>query len=458
MGNNNSAQDDKTDKPKPNPKATTNVNANARANAAYGRTGIDPMLQWEIDRLNNKINGYESFNSDGLNMPYMTGDAFNAARSRLPNEARNPYYDLKHEYPHPGCPLGRNQQSSYSRNWNADSMFEPQGPKGTSNGSEQCSYKIGTSDNLRYVELIVCKDDQQKFVEKYKVHNKKPNHQCGPNCPICILLSSEHNSPTSERASDIPAYYGMLGGAANPTYSTTSDDFGSNYTHSDLFSTTSDNESLDMAEMRRNLLPTDVSQYGGADAGTDDEAMETDLEDRELDEIDQAQMKNRGWVPDNRDSYASDDTETTDDSDASNDLEINTDDSEDVGDIDVETDTETETGGVGTSEQRRVVGSRFKIFQSLTPSDAYDAYGRDDDDIYDSDDDTIDSYEDATSDGYGSVTEQVNAAMERVKYTRASKNAYKSGPFDSEDRAILGLHTDSDSYMNRPVKLNQKYN
>ena len=261
-----------------------------------------------------------------------------------------------------------------------------------------------SSENPRYVEIVVCRGDLEEKGERFAVNKQQPDHECKGNC-YCIeeiyqitkmnkptvlsATSSERTGPQKKAASKTPAKckpmvggsYLMKGGQDDMMNTDTSpEEITESEEENDLaFSPTSDMSDTTTSpakpkEQQKKKKPAEMFDTSDNDEEQLDEDVDDDDEDLELDE---EEVTEDGYILQLSDITSSD---------------------------------------------------LYKMQRRIFESETEDEGGLDDDD---------------------ETTDRVREAMRKM-------NA-RGNMFDSEDRAILNLTSSTEKYMNKPTRRNDKY-
>ena len=298
-------------------------------------------------------------------------------------------------------------------------------------GSESPYASPMSSENPRYIELVICKDDIHQVREKYAVHKGIPNHDCGKNCKCingdCEMYKSVFSpsprssigpkkdfSPTS---SDVAVYEIRQIGSVSP------DARGLK-----KFSPTS-------TEPRINSAPRQFSPTSSEDNV------------RDIDVSEFKQLIGGASNDDQRSKKKKSNLDDTDDEDED-------DDDEDLEDIE-EDDITTEEGfkldknGIRTSELYEM---QKRIFSSSDSDDVEDTVQR----LRDLDRDSERRIENRDRENRGLDDDQ-EMFSDRVRRELKRMGNNRSKIFNSEDRAILDMNSPSEKYMKRSTRKNEKY-
>jgi len=161
---------------------------------------------------------------------------------------------------------------------------------------------IVSSEKMRYVEIIICRDDGSKESEKYAVNAISPDHDCGANCHCIqntVLLGSpqleslKFETPQFESTQPASTQLGGLGSLAfsSPSSALDTSDSGN------VSSSTSTFESEDTTED----LKVKITLHGGAKKKAEskkevEEGGESDDVDADLDIEEEAEEAEEGGI------------------------------------------------------------------------------------------------------------------------------------------------------------------
>ena len=278
-------------------------------------------------------------------------------------------------------------------------------------GSETSDRRITTisSENPKYIELIICQSDMNELVkEKFAVNRDIPDHECKGNCE-CIgklikinrsngkttlhpLTLSPTSSEPGKKISSKETCPPMKGGADKVLTTDSSDDEDEGEKN-DMFSETSEL----VVEPNKNKNKNKKNQNKKNNNGDND--------DLGIDDVD------------------NDDAENI------------------ISDDDIEDEPDDDDEDLEGIEDEDITEDGLLFDQSdITSSDLYRIQSR----VFGSETDTEDNLESDIG-----FTEKVEAAMNQANRRKKM--------FDSEDRDILNMNSPTDRYLRKPFRKNNKY-
>ena len=345
---------------------------------------------------------------------------------------------------------------------------------------------IISSENPRYIEFVVCKGNMEEDLERFAVHSDKPNHNCRGNCP-CIVetVKVEGSRGIGPPSSDFklrsfvqtysPTSSEHVDRNNGPPFSPTSDDNdrpisrrkgssrGAEDTSSDIpygmnngqtFSPTSDDEPISRRRVRR-----------GREDTSSDLPHETNYDDlsptssesilKSKDAVFSPTSRGGTCLVGGKKKKTDDDSDgPLDDEDDDDDDDDDVDDDEDENDVDDDDDDEVDDEDLDELDKEDGV---ILEKSDIDTEDIYRIQSR----FFESSDEKLTDIE---GEGFedDELTEQVRNAMEARGSTSrkiASGNTRadsRTRMFDTEEADILGMD-DSENYMKRPIKKNDKY-
>lgn len=166
--------------------------------------------------------------------------------------------------------------------------------------TSESDYDMASPEKMRYIEIVLCHEDGTKENEKYAIHNKPPDHDCGANCQ-CILQTFEIQGHNYRRIPNMKQFGSRMGGQYGGMSVSSPSPFGSSDEDMDVDSSTSaESDSSDYVKhlhKMRGGYDVDKKKKKSKDEMTSDEENDDAVDgDLEIDPEEEGIMLNYGSI------------------------------------------------------------------------------------------------------------------------------------------------------------------